>query len=167
MFWVWGLSWHGLCCALGLWLFSGCGWVCGWDWGWFSLDCFFSPPSLFVSPLSLLLFRFVAVSMSSGCSSGGCCFYFFFFNDVGVWITATTAISVVTAVVSANVVSFVGVDVVAFASAIVTVVVVVAVDDLTGDFLFLPSLQVTWVHPSFLFGIVLLLFCFFFLLLLL
>ena len=40
--------------------------------------------TLFVSPLSIPLLRFVAVSISSGCASGGCCFSFSFFNDTGV-----------------------------------------------------------------------------------
>ena len=74
--------------------------------------------------------------MSSGCSSGGCCFFFFFFDDAGVWITAlVTATLVVTAVISTDI-TFFGVasaDVISFVSAIVTVVMVVDVDDLTGD----------------------------------
>ena len=83
--------------------------------------------------------------MSPGCSSGGCCF---FFDDAGDWVIATS-------VVTADVVSFVRVafaDDVVFASAIVTVVMVVAVDDLTGD-LFLPPLRVTWVHLFFWWGV--------------
>ena len=69
----------------------------------------------------------------------------FFFYDADVWITVVTAISIVTVVVSADVISFVGVDVI-FATAIVTVVVMVAVDDLTGDFLF-PLYGLPWSTP--------------------
>ena len=123
---------------LGCGCFSGYGWVCGWDWGGVSLQSFFFP-SFAVSPLSLLLFRFVEVSMTLGCSSGGCCFFFFFLDDASDWETVlVTANSVVTAVVSIDVtfvaITSADVDAFAVASAIVTVVVVFAVDDWTGDY---------------------------------
>ena len=76
--------------------------------------------------------------------------------------------------ISADVVSFVSVTFADVVLVSVIVTVVVAVDDLIGDFiLFLPPLQITWVHPSSLLGwfsvsgFVLLLLLFFFLLLLL
>ena len=67
--------------------------------------------------------------------------FFFFFEEVGVRITAAAiSISFGTAVVFADV---------AFASVIVTVVMVMAVDDLTGYFFFF---RFNWVHTSSLLG---------------
>ena len=59
--------------------FCGCG--CFSDFG--DLHCF-SSPSLFKSSLTLLLFKFVkiSISISSGCFSGVYCFLSFFFFGV-------------------------------------------------------------------------------------
>ena len=92
-------------------------------------------PSVVESPLPLLLFKFIEVSMSAGCSTSGCYFkrFFFFFWDIDVDSLKGAA-----------------------------VVDVLIGDDLTGDFFFsiaVPMLLlmvtfflVTWIHPSSLLG---------------
>ena len=166
--WDWGFGeCRGCMICAGRWVcgwFSGCGLVCVLGFGDCSLHCFFSP-SMVVSPLSLLLFKFMNVSMSSDCSSGGCCF--FFGGDIDL-VTAVTSLIGVLTIVFAVVVAGNGLTRNFFGfGAVGTVVVVVVVDDdalardlpsvvvtvdsyidnddtLVGDFFF----RVTWVHPS-------------------
>ena len=82
-----------MCWTLGCCFFSDIGWECVFGCGWeciflnFSLclllgrflALFFSYLTVIESPLSLLLFRFVEVSIASGCSTGEMLLFLFFF----------------------------------------------------------------------------------------
>ena len=110
-----------------------------------------------MSSQTLLVFKFVVMTISSGCSSGGCCFFFFYLLDdagdcIGTGVSFVTPTSVVVAVLSVTCVD-------SFAAVITVVVVVVAgfvreffvvVAGLVGDFF--PLFLVTWVHLSSLLG---------------
>ena len=100
---------------------------------------FFSP-SVVESPLSLLLFKFIEVSISSGCSSSGCCFFLFLLAFIGI------GASLFGVVVTVDV--LIGDDLMVFFFA--NVVAVVNDDDYVfkGDFFF----QVTWFQSSSLLG---------------
>ena len=109
----------------------------------FFLQVFISH-SLFVSPLSLLLFRFVVVSIPQAVPPVGAAFSFSPFSLMLVKLPFLFWVCFL--FFGFLLLVLLWYQMIFFGDAIVTVVVF---NGLTGDFLFLlPPLWVTWVHPS-------------------
>ena len=131
---LWRLCWGPLWCDLWWWheFLWGCFVVCKVFWPWFP-------------PLSLCLFRFVEVSISSGCSLSVFLLPFFLiFLQVievvmEVWYKNRAGVAGSVCIATATVLVMVSVDF-AVASAAASVVLRIRV--------FSPFWSVTWVHPS-------------------
>ena len=130
-------------------LVVGVGWACDWSWDWDSLNSFYLLFFGGVSQLSILKLVEVSLSLSLSLSPQAVLsvhdvFFFFFLcltgddsvNAGGLDVTAAVALAVVAPAAAA-------------AASVVVAVVVVAL--FLGGLGFL-SLQITWVHPSFVSG---------------
>ena len=95
MFILWEFRQNDLCWSLGF-----CLKLDFWLGLWLVPFDFFSSPVM--SSQSLLVFKFVVITIYSGCFSGGCCFFFFFLLDdagdcIGTVVVFVTSASVVVA----------------------------------------------------------------------